>query len=256
MRRGTFGLLLCLSLTALAQQPNHPTQVFAFVDARENVLSNQVPPTRTGTNHGDFGIPAAMFDFGKDVPVATGLAYGFQSFCWTAFKRVGRSEPAEPSRDPRAAMLAVAPKQPGERPGLVIVVTEWWQDGYDQITCRKAMTAYAVGVGGAVLAQSSAADHACLTGWGKNAWQQREELFSALVNTPSMSAALKGEVTAPPPATAPLPAGAPPPPPPPGVTTPAPAPVAAPAGCNAAQVAKLKGYGLSDDDIRRTCTAK
>ena len=72
MRRGTFGLLLCLPLSALAQQPAPATQVFAVVDARENVVSNQVPPTRTGTDYSTFGVPERKNEFGADVPVATG----------------------------------------------------------------------------------------------------------------------------------------------------------------------------------------
>lgn len=257
MRRGTFGLLLCFPLAALAQQPATPAPLLSVVDARENVVSNQVPPTRTGTDYSTFGVPERKTEFGADVPVATGLTYSIQSTVWNALQVQFQSVPAEPSRDPRPAMLAVAPKQPGARPGLVVVITEWWEDGYDRRTCRKALSAYAVGFGGAVLAQSSAADHECLLTFGKSEMRRRQELFSSLLTTPSMLAALKGQVAAPPIA-APLPGATPPPPPPPGAApVPAPAaPAAASGGCNAAQVAKLKGYGLSDDDIRRTCTAK
>ncbi len=245
MGRGQFrtvvAALSVLASTAFAQQP---AQVFAVVDAREMVLSNQIPPTRTGTNRADFGIPQKLFEYGAQTPLSTGLGYTISSYCWTAWQLRGESVMTEPSRDPGVAMRAVAPKQAGARPGLVIVINEWWKDSPgDEYVCRKALTGYVIGVGGVVLARSSAADHSCLfTFSGKNESQQINELLASLLNTPAMSAALKGQIVAPPPTVS-----APPPPPP----TSAPAP--APSACSEAQVAKLKSYGLSDDDLRRTC---
>jgi len=252
MVRGQFRTVLAVlgacASAAFAQQP--ASQVFAVVDAREMVLSNQIPPTRTGTNRADFGIPQKLFEYGAQTPLSTGLGYTVSSYCWTAWQLRGESMMTEPSRDPSVAMRAVAPKQAGARPGIVIVINEWWKDSPgDEYVCRKALTGYVIGVGGVVLAKSSAADHSCLNTFsGKNESQQINELLASLLNTPTMSAALKGQIIAPPVSA---------PPPPPGVSAPPPppptAPVPAASSCSDAQVAKLKSYGISDDDIRRTC---
>lgn len=229
--------VLLIAVAAHAQQP----QVFAVVDAREQVLSGKAPPMRTGTNYSMVGIPAPDFEFGRNVPLASGLGMYFQGYIGSTFRMPATPVPVDPSRDVRVALTSVAPR-PGERVGLVVVINEWWSEGVEPRVCRKALTAYAVGPGGAVLAQSSAADHQCLTTFDRSEGARRDELFASLLNTPSMAAAMRGQVVAPPVAT-------PPPPPPPG-----PAPnTAAPAGCSPAQVAKLKGYGLSADDLRRAC---
>jgi hypothetical protein len=217
--------------------PEQAVDALYLLDDIGRVTPVQIPPTRTGTNRADFGIPQKLFEYGAQTPLSTGLGYTVSSYCWSAWQLRGESVMTEPSRDPGLAMRAVAPKQAGARPGIVIVINEWWKDSPgDELICRKALTGYVIGVGGVVLAKSSAADHSCLIGFiTKSESQQINELLTSLLNTPTMSAALKGQIVAPPP--------------PPPSSAPAPAP----SSCSEAQVAKLKSYGISDDDIRRTC---
>lgn len=263
----SFGGLLAvvlLSCTPIRHQPptlalsyRLPTPLkVALLDARARVLSGEMPPSRTGTRYSTVGIPSPEFGFGRDMPVATGLGYRFNSYLRnTAAGGAAQvfDVPVTPSRDLTRAIAAVTPG-PQERFGLLVVINEWFTSGYATCTFPKELVLYVIGPGGVVLAQSQVSDGECVYVGGISLDDAfYTDFFGRLLNAPSVAAVLQGN-TAPPPTSF-----APAPPPPTPAPTPVPAPTPAPAStgsCSEAQLAKMQKYGFTAEQIRAACTSQ
>lgn len=233
---------------------NTPTPL-VVVDARPEVLSREIAPTYVGREWALAGIPYPKHtDSGE--PLATDLGKQLRWRIPPAYP-LFRIYEVPPAKDSASAREAATPRRPDERFGLLFTVYDWQNEVTGQWRLRHDVGLEVVGPEGKILASSRSTSEEQFK--HPELMQRISDIFSRLLNAPTVVAALQGSPLPAPTAPSAAPASAPAaddPTPWPGATQPAappPAAAGAHAKCSVDQVLRMKEMNFKDAQIKAAC---